>query len=94
MNLYEMIQRLGHEDRRIYILKIDCEGCEWTIYHDWLIDSPTQYVAIGIITDSNSQGTGRYTTNIDGNTFRTDQYRWWTTSILQFHATTTLCTFQ
>lgn len=32
----ETLKELGHTDRRIDILKIDCDGCEWTSYKDWL----------------------------------------------------------
>lgn len=35
-SLPDMIQELGHEHRRIDIFKIDCDGCEWSCYIDWL----------------------------------------------------------
>jgi hypothetical protein len=36
LSLPEIQQRLGHQHRRIDIFKIDCEGCEWSTYRDWL----------------------------------------------------------
>jgi Methyltransferase domain len=42
LTFQEIQQRLGHENRRVDILKIDCEGCEYTTYKDWL--HPNVYI--------------------------------------------------
>jgi Methyltransferase domain len=36
LSLPEIQQRLNHTHRRIDVFKIDCEGCEWSTYLDWL----------------------------------------------------------
>lgn len=34
----DIVHELGHVGRRIDIFKIDCEGCEWTSYKDWILN--------------------------------------------------------
>ena len=34
--LHDILERLGHVGKVIYIFKIDREGCEWTTYPTWL----------------------------------------------------------
>ena len=42
MSLSQIMKMLGHSGEVLDILKIDCEGCEWKTYMDWLGDSSVQ----------------------------------------------------
>lgn len=41
----EMRKRLGHENCTIDLFKVDCEGCEWHTYKDW-IDADLRQILI------------------------------------------------
>ncbi len=36
MTLKETVRHLGHEGRKLDLLRLDCEGCEWNTYQEWL----------------------------------------------------------
>ena len=41
MSLDRIMHRLGHEGRRLTVLKVDCEGCEWDAFHHIAMHAPT-----------------------------------------------------
>lgn len=38
-SLSDIMSELGHTGRRIDIFKIDCEGCEWNSYKDFISEN-------------------------------------------------------
>jgi hypothetical protein len=36
MTLKEIVHHLGHEGRELEVMRVDCEGCEWHTYPEWL----------------------------------------------------------
>ena len=41
MTLKETVHHLGHEGRNIEIMRVDCDGCEWHTYQEWLTSGVT-----------------------------------------------------
>jgi len=37
-SMADIVQELGHTGRKIDLLKIDCEGCEWSTYRGWFAE--------------------------------------------------------
>jgi hypothetical protein len=36
MTLKETVQKLNHDGRFVDMLRIDCDGCEWNTFPEWL----------------------------------------------------------
>ena len=36
MTLREIVKELGHDGREVDIFRLDCNGCEWSTYKEWL----------------------------------------------------------
>jgi len=53
-SLSEIIKALRHENRRLDVFKIDCEGCEWQTYKTWFT-SGVQIVEILVETHRGSE---------------------------------------
>jgi hypothetical protein len=47
LTFQEILRRLNHENRTIDLFKIDCEGCEWSSYKDW-IDKDLRQIQIEV----------------------------------------------
>lgn len=41
LSLDRIVRRLGHTGRRITVLKVDCEGCEWDAFHHVATQAPS-----------------------------------------------------
>ena len=44
LSLDRIVRRLGHVGRRISVLKVDCEGCEWDAFHHLATLQPPELV--------------------------------------------------
>lgn len=45
MSFQETVESLGHRNRVVDVLKIDCEKCEWDTYKDWF-DAPITFLQL------------------------------------------------
>jgi len=36
MTLKETVHHLGHEGKELELMRVDCEGCEWSTFREWL----------------------------------------------------------
>jgi hypothetical protein len=46
MSLPETMKVLGHENRTIDIFKVDCEGCEYVTYKDWMDSADIRQILV------------------------------------------------
>lgn len=49
LTLDQIVRRLRHTGRRIAVLKIDCEGCEWAALHHLAMNAPATLGAVDSI---------------------------------------------
>uniref|UniRef100_A0A7S4M9I2 Methyltransferase domain-containing protein n=1 Tax=Odontella aurita TaxID=265563 RepID=A0A7S4M9I2_9STRA len=45
----ETVRKLGHGGMTLDVLKVDCEGCEWTQYQDWFDESSSKSSSVAAI---------------------------------------------
>ncbi len=41
MTLKEIVHHLGHEGRSLEVMRVDCDGCEWHTFKEWLSSGVT-----------------------------------------------------
>eukprot|EP00934_Nitzschia_sp_Nitz4_P009000 Nitzschia sp. Nitz4//scaffold51_size120721//61613//62572//NITZ4_003731-RA/size120721-processed-gene-0.126-mRNA-1//1//CDS//3329553874//8990//frame0 len=64
----QMVKELGHENRTIHVLKIDCEGCEWDSYPDWIgLDIRQVLVETHSLPENKSQGLAFFNSFLNNN---------------------------